>query len=32
MVIVFFGNNFGFDLKVDDKIYFGGLLILRNLR
>ncbi|XP_060046469.1 laminin subunit alpha-2 [Erinaceus europaeus] len=26
------GNNFGLDLKADDKIYFGGLPTLRNLR
>lgn len=25
------GNNFGLDLKADDKIYFGGLPTLRNL-
>ncbi|XP_045150594.1 laminin subunit alpha-2 isoform X3 [Echinops telfairi] len=26
------GNNFGLDLKADEKIYFGGLPTLRNLR
>ncbi|XP_077018985.1 laminin subunit alpha-2 isoform X2 [Tamandua tetradactyla] len=26
------GSNFGLDLKADDKIYFGGLPTLRNLR
>ncbi|KAM7136527.1 laminin subunit alpha-2 isoform 5-T5 [Molossus nigricans] len=25
------GNNFGLDLKADEKIYFGGLPTLRNL-
>ncbi|XP_038655726.1 laminin subunit alpha-2 isoform X4 [Scyliorhinus canicula] len=32
LVIVSPGTNFGLNLKADEKIYFGGLPILQNLR